>query len=145
MFQMRKRRITVSNNKRIIAYDIKLIKEQMYFSKAKLYDQIFDQLLLWPGLLMIWLSLCLARQHLNSGTDFNFTHPVIGLHVPPVVRVLQVEDHWFRYFESLCYLKGTFCENFDIKIIYMYTLMKSQEAPPITLAVVLNLRQTAGR
>jgi hypothetical protein len=34
------------NNKYIIAYHIKLIKEQRYFSKAKLYDQIFDQLLI---------------------------------------------------------------------------------------------------
>jgi hypothetical protein len=35
---MRKRRIKLLNNKYIIAYHMKLIKEQRYFSKAKLYD-----------------------------------------------------------------------------------------------------------
>jgi hypothetical protein len=35
---MRKRRIKLLNNKYIIVYPIKLIKEQRYFSKAKLYD-----------------------------------------------------------------------------------------------------------
>jgi hypothetical protein len=35
---MRKMRLKLLNNKYIIAYHIKLIKEQKYFSKAKLYD-----------------------------------------------------------------------------------------------------------
>jgi hypothetical protein len=35
---MRKRRLKLLNNKYIISYYIKLIKEQMYFSKEKLYD-----------------------------------------------------------------------------------------------------------
>jgi hypothetical protein len=35
---MRKRRIELLNNKYIIACHIKLIKEQRYFSKAKLYE-----------------------------------------------------------------------------------------------------------
>jgi hypothetical protein len=35
---MRKWRIKLLNNKYIIAYNIKLIKEQRYFSKAKLHD-----------------------------------------------------------------------------------------------------------
>jgi hypothetical protein len=35
---MRKRNIRLLNNKYIIAYHIKLMKEQRYFSKAKLYD-----------------------------------------------------------------------------------------------------------
>jgi hypothetical protein len=35
---MRKRRIKLLNNKYIIASHITLIKEQRYFSKAKLYD-----------------------------------------------------------------------------------------------------------
>jgi hypothetical protein len=35
---MQKRRIKLLNNKYIIAYHIKLIKEQRYFRKAKLYD-----------------------------------------------------------------------------------------------------------
>jgi hypothetical protein len=43
---MRKRRIKLLNNKYIISYHIKLIKEQRYFSKAKLHDQIFYQLLI---------------------------------------------------------------------------------------------------
>ena len=43
---MRKRRIKALNNKCIIAYRIKLIKEQRYFSQAKLYDHIFYQLLI---------------------------------------------------------------------------------------------------
>jgi hypothetical protein len=34
---MRKWRIKLLNNKYIIAYYIKIIKEQRYFSKAKLY------------------------------------------------------------------------------------------------------------
>jgi hypothetical protein len=43
---MRKRRIKLLNNKYIILLPIlqKLIKEQTYFSKAKLYDYIFYQL-----------------------------------------------------------------------------------------------------
>jgi hypothetical protein len=32
---MRKRRMKIVNNKYIIVYNIKLIKEQRYFSKAK--------------------------------------------------------------------------------------------------------------
>jgi hypothetical protein len=35
---MRKRRIKLLNNKYMIAYHIKLIKEQRCFSKAKLYE-----------------------------------------------------------------------------------------------------------
>jgi hypothetical protein len=35
---MRKRRIKLLNNKYIIAYHMKLIKERKYFSKAKLCD-----------------------------------------------------------------------------------------------------------
>jgi hypothetical protein len=35
---MRKMRIKLLNNKYIIAYHIKLIKEQRYFSKEKLYE-----------------------------------------------------------------------------------------------------------
>jgi hypothetical protein len=35
---MRNRRIKLLNNKYIIAYHIKLIKDQRYFSKTKLYD-----------------------------------------------------------------------------------------------------------
>jgi hypothetical protein len=35
---MRKRRIKLLNNKYIIAYHMKLIKEQTYFSKAKLHE-----------------------------------------------------------------------------------------------------------
>jgi hypothetical protein len=35
---MRKKRIKLLNDKYIIAYHIKLKKEQMYFSKPKLYD-----------------------------------------------------------------------------------------------------------
>jgi hypothetical protein len=35
---MIKIRIKLLNNKYIIAYHIKLIKEHIYFSKAKLYD-----------------------------------------------------------------------------------------------------------
>jgi hypothetical protein len=42
---MRKRRVKLLNNKYIIAYHIKLMKEQRYFSKAKLHDEIFYQLL----------------------------------------------------------------------------------------------------
>jgi hypothetical protein len=38
---MRKRRIKLLNNKYIIAYHIKLIKEQRYFSKAKLHYNVF--------------------------------------------------------------------------------------------------------
>jgi hypothetical protein len=44
--QMRKRRIMLLNRKYIIAYYIKLIKEERYFSKAKLYDDIFYLLLM---------------------------------------------------------------------------------------------------
>jgi hypothetical protein len=45
---MRKGRIKLLNNKYIIAYHIKLTKEQRYeyFSKAKLCDKIFYQLLI---------------------------------------------------------------------------------------------------
>jgi hypothetical protein len=43
---MRKRRIKLLKDKYIIAYHIKLITEQRYFSRAKLYDQIFYQLLI---------------------------------------------------------------------------------------------------
>jgi hypothetical protein len=39
-------RIKLLNNKYITAYHIKLIKEQMYFTKAELYDYIFYQLLI---------------------------------------------------------------------------------------------------
>jgi hypothetical protein len=35
---MRKRGIELLNNKHTIAYHIKLIREQRYFSKAQLYD-----------------------------------------------------------------------------------------------------------
>jgi hypothetical protein len=35
---MKKGRIKLLNNKNIIAYHIKLIKEQRYFSKVKLYE-----------------------------------------------------------------------------------------------------------
>jgi hypothetical protein len=35
---MRKGRIKLLNNKYVIAYHIKLVKEQRYFSKAKLFD-----------------------------------------------------------------------------------------------------------
>jgi hypothetical protein len=45
------------------------IKEQVHFSKAKLYDWICYQLLCCSGLLMRWLSLLLACQHLDSGTN----------------------------------------------------------------------------
>jgi hypothetical protein len=40
---MRKGRIKLLNNKYIIAYHVKLIKEQGYFSKAKLFEYIFYQ------------------------------------------------------------------------------------------------------
>jgi hypothetical protein len=42
---MRKMRIKLLNKKYITVYNIQLIKEQRYFSKAKLYDLIFYQLL----------------------------------------------------------------------------------------------------
>jgi hypothetical protein len=35
---MRKKRIKLLNNKYIVAYHIKLIKEERYFSKVKLFD-----------------------------------------------------------------------------------------------------------
>jgi hypothetical protein len=37
-FEMRKRQIKLLNNKYVIVCHIKLINEQRYFSKAKLYD-----------------------------------------------------------------------------------------------------------
>jgi hypothetical protein len=43
---MRKRRLKILNNKYIIAYHIKLIKEKRYFRRAKLYDKIFYLLLI---------------------------------------------------------------------------------------------------
>jgi hypothetical protein len=43
---MGKKSIKLLNNKYIIAYHIKLIKERGHFSKAKLYDYIFYQLLI---------------------------------------------------------------------------------------------------
>jgi hypothetical protein len=82
---MRKRRITVLNNKYMFAYRIKINKETKVILPSKITLMEF-----WPVNEMI--------DFVSYLFIFNFTYPLTCTGLLPGVRVLEVEHHSYSWY-----------------------------------------------